>query len=236
MTGISYSDLTTQLGDLLEYPIVNASSATPSSDTNFNNILSAIINDAEQRIYREVDFLNDRTVDSTLPVTISSRNFTIPSEIIVVQSVALVVPSGDAPSAGNRVSLLRVSVDALNALWPQEAVTSPPVQNEAYYAMLSNTQMLIAPTPDQAYTAEVTGVFRPAPMSATNPTTYLGTNFPDLFLNASMVFAMGYQRDYGQASDDPKAAMFWEQKYQISLKSTLDEEARRRGLKVEGPA
>ena len=64
MVGIQYSDLTTQLTDLLEYPLVSASSATPSSDPNFNNILPAIVYDAEQRIYREIDrvlaFAGDR--------------------------------------------------------------------------------------------------------------------------------------------------------------------------------
>lgn len=235
MTGISYSDLTTQLTDLLVYPLVSASSATPSSDPNFNNILPAIINDAEQRIYREVDFLNNRAEDSMLPVTISSRNFTIPSEIIIVQSLALIVPAPDAPNVATRVSLLRVSVDSLNALWPQEAVVSPPVQNEAYYAMLSNTQALIAPTPDQDYVAEITGVFRPTAMSSTNTTTYLGSQFPDLFLNACMVFATMWQQDWSPTSDNPQSPTTWESHYQAAKGSVLDEEARRRGLKPEGP-
>ena len=49
--GLDYSGLTTALTSLLVYPLVSASSATPSSDPNFNNILPAIVNDAEQRIY-----------------------------------------------------------------------------------------------------------------------------------------------------------------------------------------
>lgn len=235
MAGITYSDLTTQLTDLLEYQLISASSATPSSDTNFNNILPAIINDAEQRIYREVDFLNNREQDSTLPVTISSRNFTVPSEIIVVQSLALIVPAPSAPNVATRVSLLRVSVDALNAVWPSEAVTAAPQQNQCYYAMLSNTQALIAPTPNAAYVAEVTGVFRPQAMSSTNTTTYLGTNFPDLFLAACCVFGFAWQRDFGAASEDPAAGNSWEAHYQLLLKSVLNEEARRRGLLPEGP-
>lgn len=235
MVGISYSDLTTQLTDILVYPLVSASSATPSSDPNFNNILPAIINDAEQRIYREIDFLNDREEDSTLPVTVSSRNFTIPSDIVVVQSLALIVPTGSDANVGTRVSFLRTSVDAINALWPQEAVTSAPVQNQSYYAMLSNTQALIAPTPDKAYTAEVTGVFRPQPISATNTTTYLATNFPDLFLAACCVFGFNWQRDFSPQSDDPAAPSQWEALYQLRKASVIDEEARRRGLKPEGP-
>jgi hypothetical protein len=101
--------------------------------------------------------------------------------------------------------------------------------------MLSNTQALIAPTPDQAYTAEVTGVFRPTPMSSTNTTTYLGTNFPDLFLAACCYFGFLWQRDFSQTSDDPSIPDKWEATYQARLKSVLDEEARRRGLRSEGP-
>lgn len=234
MTGIAYSNLTTQLTDLLEYPLVSASSATPSSDPNFNNILPAIINDAEQRIYREADFLNDRLQDSTLTVTMNGRNFTIPSEVIVVQSMALVLPSGSSTSTGTRISLLRTSVDALNAAWPQEGYTVAPTQGLAYYAMLSNTQALIAPTPPASYVCEVTGVYRPPAMSSSNTTTYLGTNFPDLFLSACMVFGSAFQRDFvGGASEDPAMAVNWESHYQVELKSVLSEEARRRGLKPE---
>lgn len=235
MAGISYSDLTTQLTDLLEYPLVSASSATPSSDTNFNNILPAIINDAEQRIYREVDFLNDRKENSTLPVTISSRNYTIPTEIKIVQSLAIITPVSTIPSLGERISLLRVSVDALNAIWPQESVTGVPKQNQAWYAMLSDTQALIAPTPAAAYTAEVTGVFRPTAMSATNTTTYLATNFPDLFLAACMCFGTAFQRDLGAESENPQLSSSWENIFQLRKASVLDEEARRRGLRPEGP-
>lgn len=231
MTGIQYSNLTTYLTDLLEYPLISAGSATPSSDVNFNNILPQIINDAEQRIYKDVDFLSTRTEDSTLPVTIASRNFTIPSEIIVVQGINLITPANDAANVGTRISLLRVSVDALNMLWPQEAVTSPPVQGEAYYAMLSNTQALLAPTPDQTYIGEVVGIFRPIAMSSTNTTTYLGTNFPDLFLAACMVFAEGYfQKNFAPTGSDPNAPPTWEAAYQVRLKSTMGEEARRKGL------
>lgn len=238
MTGISYSNLTTQLTDLLEYPLVDAASATPSSDANFNSILPAIINDAEQRIYREIDFLNTRTQDSTLPVTINSRNFTIPSEIVVVESVALIVPNGSAPAVGARVYPLRISVDALNLVWPQESLTAAPQQDQCWYAMLSNSQMLIAPTPDKAYTAEITGVFRPTPMSASNPTTYLGTNFPDLFLAACCVFGFGYfQRDLGKdiGQGNPQSGMVqaWEDAYQRRKQSVIDEERRRRGLQPE---
>ena len=172
-----------------------------------------------------------------MPVTISSRNFTIPTEIIVVQSLSLIVPDAVIyRMPRTRVSLLRTSVDALNALWPSEAVTATPAQNQSYYAMLSNTQALIAPTPDAAYVCEIVGVFRPTAMSASNPTTYLGTNFPDLFLNACMVFGAAFQRDFvGGTSEDPSLAVNWESHYQNSLKSVLNEEARRRGLTPEGP-
>lgn len=240
MTGISYADLTTQLTDLLNYPLVSASSATPSSSTDFNNILPAIINDAEQRIYREIDFLYTRLQDATGSTTINSRNFTLPAQVVVVESLAVIVPTaGLTPAAGTRVYPLRVSVDVLNMLWPQESVTAAPQQYQCWYAMLSNTQALIAPTPDKAYTAEVTGIIRPAPMSATNTTTYLGTNFPDLFLAACAVFGFQYfQRDLGTGasqgqSPQQQTGQAWESAYALRKASVIDEEKRRRGLMPE---
>ena len=238
MTGIDYSGLTTALTDLLEYTLVSASSATPSSDSNFNAILPSIINDAEQRIYREIDFLFTREQAATLPVTISSRSFTIPSEIVVVESIALIVPSTDTPAQGTRVYPLRVSLDTFNLAWPQESYTSPPVQNACYYTMLNNATALIAPTPDAAYPAEVTGIFVPTPMSSTNTTTILGTYYPDLFLAACCVFAFGgFQRDFAGGADQQtpqsQTAANWESHYVSLRQSVVDRQRRARGLQPE---
>ena len=115
-------------------------------------------------------------------------------------------------------------------VWPQYgSVQAPSLYASGYWATVNSTTLILAPTPDGSYTARITGVFRPVPMSASNPTTYLGTTYPDLFLSACMVFAAGWQRDFGAQSEDPKLAASWEAHYGAERASALEEEARRRG-------
>ncbi len=224
---MQYSDLTTQLGDLLVIPIVTPTSATPSSDTNFNNILPAIITDAEQRIYRELDFLATRKADASVSCTANSRTVTIPASIIIVQEVNVITPASTAPQLGYRNSIDPVSLDYLNFVWPQEqgtGSTGVPTMG----SMLDATTAILAPTPDATYVLEFVGIFRPTPMSVANPTTYLGTNYPDLFLAACMVFGVGYQRDFGAQAENPQMGLAWEALYQTRKASVMEEVQRQK--------
>ena len=222
---MQYSDLTTQLGDLLQYPITSASSATPSSDASFNNILPAIITDAEQRIYRELDFLATRMPDSSLSFAANNRTLTIPTEIIIVQEVNVITPASTAPAAGLRNPVQPVSLNYLNFTWPQETgVGATGVPNIG--SMQDATTLIVAPTPDAAYRVEFVGIFRPAPMSSTNTSTYLGTNYPDLFLAACMVFALQFQRDV--RADQPELIVNWEAMYTARRQSVMEESSRQK--------
>ncbi len=252
---MQWSDITTALGDLLQIPITDAASQTPSSNTDFNNILPWITLSAEQRIYREIDFLATRIVDSTVSLSTTSRQATLPSEIIVLQSANVITPSsadttpyvtedesatyineqGDTletessalptPVTGTRVPLLIVSKEFIDQIWPQESVGKAVPQ---YLAQLNATTVIVAPTADQAYELEVTGILRPSPISAANPSTYISLIYPDLMIYACMIFATGYQRDFGSQSDDPKMAQSWENMYQLAKQSVMDEEQRRK--------
>lgn len=243
-----YSDFTTALGVLLQYPITNPASATPSSNTDFNNILPRIIESAEQRIYREMDFLYTRVVDASVSLTVANRNATLPSSIIVVQSVNLVIATGGGSYVAEdgitpyvaedgstpyipetstsptftRIPLEITSKDFIDSIWPIESTIDQP----QYLAFVTNSSIILAPTPDQAYTLEVTGIFRPSPLSASNPMTYLTLVYPDLFLYAAMIFAAGFQRDFGAQSEDPKMAMSWQAMYD-SVKGSVNEEDQR---------
>lgn len=229
---IAYSDLTTALGDLMVVQITSAGSATPSNDTNFNNILPRIIDDAEQRIYRELDFLYSRTVDSSTSLTQNLRTATMPTAniFVVVQKINVITPAATSPSAGTRIPLERVSEDVLDIIWPKEqggtANTVPQ-----YYSQLNTTTIVVAPTPDAAYELEYIGITRPAPMSSTNTTTYLGTTYPDLFLAACMVFGMTYQKDADLPQGTPPGqdVSKWEAIYKERKDSVLEEIQRQKG-------
>lgn len=93
--------------------------------------------------------------------------------------------------------------------------------------MLDQDEALVGPWPDAAYTVEVVGSVRPPQLSASVATSPLSVFFPDLLIAASMVFAAGYQRNFGSAVDDPKMAVTWESHYQALLPAAKGEEARK---------
>ena len=88
------------------------------------------------------------------------------------------------------------------------------------------------PTPDKNYTIELTGLIRPDTLSPTNNETFLSTRYPELLMCACMVFASGYQRDFGAQAEDPGKALSWEAQYNTLAKGVMGEQARVRG---EGP-
>jgi hypothetical protein len=228
---IAYSDLATAVGTIFEIPITAPSSATPSSDTNFNAILPRAIEQAEQRIYRELDLI---TATTSQVATLSSgvRNVAIPGGVIILDDLNVITPAGTAPDAGTRNPVQRVSLSFLNAVAPTAVATLGSPSIPKYYALLDDVNVRLGPAPDGAYQAEFIGPLRPAPMSASNPTSWLGTNVPDLFLAAVNVFMAGYQRDFGAQSDNPQMAVSWEAAYQELKKSAAVEEARRKAQSV----
>src|SRR5215472_9926206 len=117
---VAYSDITTALGTLFEIPISTPGGASPSSDTNFNNILPRAIEQAEQRIYRELDLITTTTAQTA---TLSSgvRNVAIPGGIIIVYDLNIITPAATAPDAGTRNPVQRVSLSFLNAAAPTAA-------------------------------------------------------------------------------------------------------------------
>ena len=214
-------------------------------------ILPQVIQYAELRLYRDpdLDFLATRTTDVSQKTTRGFRSVPIPAQFIVVEAVSLILPANTLPTiaGAQRLPLLRTTRPWLDTVWPVESIVQPPAPFETYWAMFSEEEaaegddplpgpsaFLIGPTPDDVYVAEVTGTFRPAPLSAANPQTFISIYLPDLMLSASMVFVAGFQKSYGQQSDDPRLAMSWEQIYQEQKRSAAVEEARKKSLSVGG--
>jgi len=216
MTGITYADLTSALQNLL----VDNSGGTASTD--FTNILPRMIEYAENRIYASLNFINTRTQDVTTTFTSGSRNITLPTAIIgIVEGLSAITPAGNSPSAGTRNNLERVSLDFIDLAYPVESTTGVP----QYFALLSDTVAVVAPTPAATYKAEFTGIFRPAPLSGSNTTTYISTYYPALMEAACMVFGTMWQRDFGGAQNTTE---MWESKYQtLEALAKMEEERRK---------
>lgn len=211
---LTYATFTTSVANFLVIPITN-----PDLIAAFPNI----IDDAEQRLYRDLDLLNT-VVGVNGAAAAPSNAFTIPvpggggGPILVTQDVRVEVPGvGFVP-------LLPVSKAFIDTMYPNAASAGAPI----YFAMLTQAIILFGPWPDQDYPVNVTGTIRPNPLSATNQTTLLSLYFPDLFLNAALAIGAGYMKNFGAATDDPQSGVSWETKYQTQLKSATLEEARKK--------
>ena len=216
---LTYSTFVTDLANLL---------VVPSTDANYQTVLGNIIDDSEQRIYRDLDLLNTRFTDSTGTLTTGSRSFTLPSSIntfVVVERINVLTPVGTTnPDNGTRNPLLPIGKEALDYLFPSSTGSAVP----KYFAMQTQSAIIVGPYPDKTYNVEVNGTFRPAPLSMTNTTTLLSVYLPDLFMAASMVFGAAYLKNFGASADDPKMSVTWESHYAALLQSAKVEEARKK--------
>ena len=215
----TYATYTTALANLM---------VVSTSDPNFVAIEPSIIDYAEQRIYRELDLPYTNTTDSSATTTAGQRTFDLPTTLgtfIVVDYLNIITPYTATTTTGTRVPLIPASRDFIDISYPANtSATGTPV----YFGMVSNSQVVFGPVPDQAYPVEVIGTIRPAPLSSTNTTTILTTYVPDLFMAASMVFASGYMRNFGSQADDPRMSQSWENQYQLLKASAQTELARQR--------
>lgn len=212
---LNYTTYVTALSELLVIDPTN---------TNFLNILPDIIDYAEQRLYRELDILNTVTRDSSGALVSGSRDFTLPQangRFVVTNGINVYTPAGGTT---NRVQLIPVSRDVLDAIYPSATGSDVP----SMFAMITDQTIIVGPWPDAAYTVEVIGTIRPTPLSISNTTTYLTLYLPDLFVAASMIFASGYQQNFGAQSDNPQMAASWEGQYEKLLPSAGMEEQRKR--------
>lgn len=190
---------------------------TVASDSNFATDLPNIIDDAEQRLYRELDLENTVVIDATGTLATGTSIVNLPASIGTFIVTQQIVVNGTA-------SLLPIAKEALAILYPSSVGSAIP----QYMAPVSQSTFMVGPWPDQAYPIAVTGTIRPAPLSSSNTTTLLSVYFPDLLIAASMVRVAGYLKNYGAAVDDPQQGVTWEQHFGKLLASAQTEEARKR--------
>lgn len=197
-----------------------------STNADFQAILPRASEYAELRIARELDLLT--TVSASVSATTAANNpqvaFTRGS-FVTIQGVNVLTPSGvSVPANATRNPLLPVSKEFIYFTYGSSSTAGLP----RYYAMLDDCTILLGPWPNASYSVELVGTTRPAPLSATNTTTFISTYLPDLMVAGAMVYISGWQRNYGRQSDDPQQAMSYESQYQTLMKSAAVEEARRK--------
>ena len=215
---LTYSTFVTDLANML---------VIPPTDAYYLTVIPNIIDDAEQRIYRELDILNTVVRDTGGNLTANSRNFTLPQtsgRFVVTNNLNVFTPVG---TTTNRKQLVPVTRDFLDAIWPNEAASATPSVPD-YYAMITDQTVIVGPAPDANYTMEVIGTIRPTPLSATNTQTYLTLYLPDLFMCEALIFGYGFMKDFGATTDDPQSSASWSAHYKDLWQSANTEEQRKR--------
>jgi len=203
--------------------------AADKTTPEFQLMVQGMIPYAEDRIYRELDLLNTTVVNSANSFTAGSRSFSLPTNgangiFYTVTGLNVITPANTAPDSGTRNQMAAVSMDYLNAVWNSNVGAGVPQE----FSMVNQFTIMVGPWPNANYVVEVVGTVQPAPLSATNTTTFLTDYLEDLFLAASMVFASGYMRDFGSQADNPQQAQSWESQYQTLLKSAMMLELRKK--------
>jgi hypothetical protein len=240
---MTYDEVLKNLQTLLEIPL-------NQEDENFRRIVPLMFTYADNRIYRELEFLATTAV-TTGTLTANNRETPLPSTVLVLRKMSLLVPTSYS-WAGliKRKELERVSPEALDMFWPTGSAFTidTPIEQASRllirgvpqkYALVGTStaefpqtlsySIRLGPVPDKAYATEYFGVVRPALLSAVNTETFLSTNYADLFCAACMVFASGYQRDFGAQADDPAKAVSWNGMYESLRASAMLEAGRMKG-------
>ncbi len=148
----------------------------PDYVANVNDFIAK----AELRILRDLDLELFETW-SDLTVSSGDREVPKPTNTVIINDVFL-----RSPSQQKWLELPRRSFEYCIMYAPTEADTGFP----KFYAEFDRTNIYLVPTPDQAYAlgnAKARVTIRPAGLSSSNSTSWLGDNLADLLFHACMI-------------------------------------------------
>ena len=186
---MNYSQLSTLIQDYCE-----------STETSFVANIPTFVQLAEERIYNSVQLPAIRK-NVTGTMTINFQYFSLPSDWLSTFSLAVI-----DPTTGEYEYLLNKDVNFIRASYPPPNSYGKP----QYYAIWNNSSMILGPTPDLAYTAELHYYYYP-PSIVTNSTSWLGDNFENVLLYGSLREAYTYLK--GEAD----MMGYYDQKYQEAV-------------------
>ena len=212
----------------------NTNGATVGVDAPFNALIPSMLNYAELRIQKDLDLLASQIVNVGYNVTAGINTLSISvNDLQTIQTVSYVNGTATTPLLPvSKEFIQNTYTDASSSYW------NPPVYFAVYGGDAvsdgnTSNNLLIAPFPDQAYSLSIVGTQWLGSLYATastdgSGTTYISTNYPDLLVQASMVYVTMYQRNFGPASNDPQMPGSYEAQYQTLLKSAMELENRKK--------
>ena len=162
---------------------------TENTEANFIAEIPVFVQQAEQRIYNNVQFPSLRK-NMTGVVSSTTPYLSAPSDYLATYSLAVV----DAD--GNYEYLLNKDVNFIRQAYPSASDTGLP----RYYALFgaqtnapNELSFILGPKPDANYTVELHFYYYPESI-VTADETWLGDNFDSVLLYGSLVEAYTYMK------------------------------------------
>ena len=186
------------------------------SDVLSDSVLTTIVKNAENRIYREADS-DDNRFYATSNLAAGNRYVTIPSDLRIIRYVQLTDASGN-----------QVFLEKRDTSFMAEYYNTPGTQSgfPKYYANWDANYWLVAPTPDTTYAITLAYVKQPTSLTDSSVSasgTYLSNKYQDLLLYGSLVEAYGYLK--GPAD----MLQYYSQTYDRAMASySIEQQGRRR--------
>ena len=179
-----------------------------------DSVLTTIVKNAENKIYREVD-ADDNRFYATSNLQAGNRYVTIPSDLRIIRYAQLTDASGD-----------QTYLEKRDTSFMAEYYNTPSTQSglPKYYANWDANYWVVAPTPDSTYLITLAYVKQPTSITTSDSaTTYVSNKYQDLLLYASLVEAYGYLK--GPAD----MLQYYSQTYDRAMASySIEQQGRRR--------
>jgi hypothetical protein len=200
----TYSNLKT---DIRNYTEVD-------SNVLSDSVLTTIVKNAENRIYRESD-TDDNRFYATSNLQSGNRYVTIPSDLRFIRYVQLTNSAGD-----------QVFLEKRDTSFMAEYYNTPGTQSglPKYYGNWDANYWVVAPTPDSTYLITLAYTKQPESITTSDSaTTYISNKYQDLLLYGSLVEAYGYLK--GPAD----MIQYYSQAYSNAAKTySIEQQGRRR--------
>ena len=182
-------------------------------------VINRFIQNAENRVYREVDSDDNRNY-ATSNLAAGNRYVTIPSDLRNIRYVQL---KDTTVTPNVQVFLEKKDTSYMAAFYDRPGTASGLPK---YYANWDANFWVVAPTPNANYEITLAYVKQPDTLTSGTPSTagtYLSNKYQDLLLYAALVEAYGYLKG------PIDMLQYYEASYKRALASySIEQEGRRR--------
>jgi len=175
---MTYAELLQKVRDYTEVD------STVLTDT----IVQGMIRDAELRIFREVDADYTREY-ATANLNINSPYLDLPSAATTTATRTSIIVRSMLVFDSTQTPTTKEYLDKRDTSFIFEYNSTGATGVPKYYANWKETTIIMAPAPDAQYKVQLSYIYSPEALSATNTTTYLSDNVSDLLFYATMVQA-----------------------------------------------